>query len=143
MSRLLTPRNNRGSHETGWTTDEENILYFDLCLPSDHSRNCAGVTCEAILCSPHRLIVRDREQTEKEKLRESSPTVLPLQGLVRAQSPELPIMSARFRSQITSRGVCRGQSDSGTGFLRVLLLPGLIPSTAPHRRYVVQYWQRR
>jgi hypothetical protein len=40
----------------------------------------------------------------------------------------------RVRAQVRSFGICRGQSDTGAGSLRILRfpLPILIPPTAPH-----------
>jgi hypothetical protein len=52
----------------------------------------------------------------------------------RAVSRRLPTASAIVRSEVRSREICSGQSDTGAGFLRILrfLLPILIPLIAPH-----------
>jgi hypothetical protein len=51
-----------------------------------------------------------------------------------AVSRRLPITAARVRAQIRSCGICGGQSGTGAGFLRILILPlpVLLLSTASH-----------
>jgi hypothetical protein len=53
---------------------------------------------------------------------------------VRSRSRRLPTAAAGVPSQVTSCGVCGGQSGTAAGFLRVLefLLPILIPLTDSH-----------
>jgi hypothetical protein len=40
-----------------------------------------------------------------------------------------------LKSQVTSCGICDGQSGTGAGFHRVFLLPLSIPPTAPYSSY--------
>jgi hypothetical protein len=55
-------------------------------------------------------------------------------GRAQAVSRRLPTAEARARAEFRSCGICGGQSGTGIAFLQVLrlLLPILIPSTAPH-----------
>jgi hypothetical protein len=52
---------------------------------------------------------------------------------VQAVSRRLPTEAARVQSQVWPCGICGGQSGTGTGFLRIFLLPLPIPllQTAP------------
>jgi hypothetical protein len=54
-------------------------------------------------------------------------------AIAQAVSRRLPIAAARVRSQVSSCGMCGGQSGTEAGFLRVLRcpMPILIPPTAP------------
>jgi hypothetical protein len=52
--------------------------------------------------------------------------------------PQIPFDHTRVRSC----GICGGQSDTGTGFLLVLLfpLPFFIPPTDPHSSSIIRRW---
>jgi hypothetical protein len=58
----------------------------------------------------------------------------PGHAIAQAVSCWLPTAVAQVRSQVRSCGICVGQRDAGSSFLRVLgfLLPILIPPGAPH-----------
>jgi hypothetical protein len=53
--------------------------------------------------------------------------------------------AARVRAQVSSSGICGGQSDTEVGFLRVLrfAVPILIPPTAPHSSSIIRGWYNR
>jgi hypothetical protein len=59
-----------------------------------------------------------------------------------AVSRRLPTAAARVRGRVWPCGICGGQSDTGTDFLRVLRfpLPILIPSIALHSSSIVRDW---
>jgi hypothetical protein len=50
-------------------------------------------------------------------------------ALAQVVSHRFPTAAARVRAQVTSCGICGGQSDTGACFLRVLLFP--LPVTPP------------
>jgi hypothetical protein len=61
------------------------------------------------------------------------PTKTKGHAIAQAVSRWLSTTAAQVRSQVTSCGICGGQSGTGAGFLRVLRFPLsiLIPPTAP------------
>jgi hypothetical protein len=61
-------------------------------------------------------------------------------AIAQAVSCRLTTAVIRVRAQVRSCGICGAQSDSGTGFLRVIrfLLPILIPPTIPHSSYIIR-----
>jgi hypothetical protein len=66
-------------------------------------------------------------------------------AIAQAVSRWLPTSAARVRAQVKSCGICGGQSEAGTGFLRVLRipLPILIPPTAPYSSSIIWGWYTR
>jgi hypothetical protein len=61
-------------------------------------------------------------------------------------SRRLPTSVAWVRAQVTSCGICGGQSGTRAGFLRVLRfpLPILIPPTSPHSlSAIIRIWYNR
>jgi hypothetical protein len=66
-------------------------------------------------------------------------------AIAQAVSRWLLTASAKVRAQVTSCGICDGQSGNGAGFLRVLRfpLPILITPTAPRSSSVIQGWYNR
>jgi hypothetical protein len=66
-------------------------------------------------------------------------------AIAHAVNLRLPTAAVRVRAHFRSWGICRQQSATGAGFLRVLpfSLPILIPSTAPHSLSIVHGWYNR
>jgi hypothetical protein len=57
----------------------------------------------------------------------------------------LPTAEAQVRAHVRTCGICDGQRDAGTGFLRVLRFPLPIfnPPTAPHSSSLIRSWYNR
>jgi hypothetical protein len=67
-------------------------------------------------------------------------------AIAQAVSGRLPTAAARFQAQAGWRGICGGQSCTGSGFLRVLRfpLPIIIPPTAPYSSSsIIRGWYSR
>jgi hypothetical protein len=66
-------------------------------------------------------------------------------AIAQAISSRLLTATARVRARTRSCGICGGQSDTGTGFLRVLRfpLPILIPPSAPRSSSIIRGWCNR
>jgi hypothetical protein len=77
---------------------------------------------------------------EKSLFRNSSFVSLAGRAIAQAVSHRLPTAAARFRAQVSSCGICGGQSGTEVGFLRVLrfTLPIRIPPTAPHSSSIIR-----
>jgi hypothetical protein len=66
-------------------------------------------------------------------------------AIAQAVSCRLPTSAAHVRSQVTSCGICGGQSGTEAGFLRVFRfsLPILIPPSAPYPSLSIRNWYNR
>jgi hypothetical protein len=66
-------------------------------------------------------------------------------AIAQVVSRRIPNSAARIRAQVSSCGICGGESDIVVSFLRVLWfpLPVLIPATAPHSSSIIRRWYDR
>jgi hypothetical protein len=69
-------------------------------------------------------------------------TINHVRAVAQVVSRRLPTAAPRVRAQVTSRGICGGQSDTAAGFFQVrrFRLPILIPPTAPHSSSIIRGW---